>query len=96
MTSPPKPSPREGCLDSRVNVNDNNKTDNMMNNKVLILLAKAVGTVVLFFIGHLILQYLDKGIVDFTDSLRFALIFGLGVFVGREIVDYFRRKKNTN
>ena len=67
-----------------------------MNNKVLILLAKAVGTVVLFFIGHLILQYFDKGIVDFTDSLRFALIFGLGPFVGMEIIDYFRRKKNTN
>ncbi len=96
MTSPPKPSPREGCLDSRVNVNDNNKTDNMMNNKVLILLAKAVCIVFLFFIGHLILQYLDKGIVDFTDSLRIALIFGLGVFVGREIIDYFRRKENTN
>ena len=37
-----------------------------MNNKVLILLAKAVCTVFLFFIGHLILQYLDKGIVRFT------------------------------
>ena len=96
MTSPPKPSPREGCLDSRVNVNDNNKTDNMMNNKVLILLAKAVGTVVLFFIGHLILQYLDKGIVDFTDSLRIAIIFGVGVFGGRVIVACFRRKYSTN
>ena len=68
----------------------------MMDNKILIFFAKAVGTLVLFFIGHLILQYLDKGIVDFTDSLRIALIFGLGVFVGREIVDYFRTKKNTN
>ena len=67
-----------------------------MGNKILIFLAKAVGTVVLFFIGHLILQYLDKGIVDFTDSLRFALIFGLGTFVGREIINYFRRKKNSN
>ena len=67
-----------------------------MNNKVLILLAKAVCTVILFFIGHLILQYLDKGIVDFTDSARFALIFGLGPFVGMEIIDYFRRKKNLN
>ena len=67
-----------------------------MGNKILIFLAKAVCTVILFFIGHLILQYLDKGIVDFADSLRIALIFGLGVFVGREIVDYFRTKKNTN
>ena len=30
-----------------------------MGNKVLILLAKAVGTVVLFFIGYLVLQYFD-------------------------------------
>ncbi len=67
-----------------------------MNNKVLILLAKAVGTVVLFFIGHLIIHYIDEGIVDFTDSARFALIFGLGPFVGMEIIDYFRRKKNLN
>ena len=50
---------------------------NMMNNKVLIFFARAVGTVVLFFIGHLILQYFDKGIVDYTDAVRFALIFGL-------------------
>ena len=67
-----------------------------MNNKVLIFLAKAVGTTILFFIGHLILQYFDKGIVDFADSGRFALIFGMGTFVGREIIDYFRRKKNLN
>ena len=68
----------------------------MMDNKILIFFAKAVGTLVLFFIGHLILQYLDKGIVDFADSLRIALIFGLGVFVGREIIGYFRRKINSN
>ena len=67
-----------------------------MGNRVLIFLAKAVGTVILFFIGHLILQYFDEGIVDFTDSGCFALIFGLGIFVGREIIDYFRRKKNIN
>ena len=65
----------------------------MMNNKVLIFFARAVGTVVLFFIGHLILQYFDKGIVDYTDAVRFALIFGLGTFIGREIIDYYRRKK---
>ena len=67
-----------------------------MGNKILIFLAKGVGTFVLFFIGHLIIHYIDEGIVDFTDSARFALIFGLGTFVGREIINYFRRKKNSN
>ena len=65
----------------------------MMNNKVLIFLAKAVGTVVLFFIFDLVFQYFDEGIVDYTDAVRFALIFGLGTFIGREIIDYYRRKK---
>ena len=67
-----------------------------MNNKVLILLAKAVGTVVLFFIFDLVFQYFDTGIVDYTKAVRFALIFGLGTFVGREIINYFRRKINSN
>ena len=67
-----------------------------MGNKVLVFLAKAVGTVVLFFIFDLVFQYFDKGIVDYTDAVRFALIFGLGTFVGREIINYFRRKKNSN
>ena len=67
-----------------------------MGNKVLIFLAKAVGTVVLFFIFDLVFQYFDKGIVDYIDAVRFALIFGLGTFVGREIINYFRRKKNSN
>ena len=65
----------------------------MMNNKVLIFLAKAVVTVVLFFIFDLVFQYFDEGIVDYTDAVRFALIFGLGTFIGREIIDYYRRKK---
>ena len=67
-----------------------------MGNKVLIFLAKAVGTVVLFFICDLVFQYFDTGIVDYTKAVRFALIFGLGTFVGREIINYFRRKKNLN
>ena len=64
-----------------------------MGNKILIFLAKAVGTVVLFFIFDLVFQYFDEGIVDYTDAVRFALIFGLGTFIGREIIDYYRRKK---
>ena len=64
-----------------------------MGNKVLILLAKAVGTVVLFFIGYLVLQYFDNGIVDYTKAVRFALIYGIVLFVGREVFDYYRRKK---
>ena len=64
-----------------------------MGNKILIFLAKAVGTVVLFFIFDLVFQYFDKGIVDYIDAVRFALIFGLGTFIGREIIDYYRRKK---
>ena len=47
-----------------------------MGNKVLILLAKAVGTVVLFFICDLVFQYFDTGIVDYTKAVRFALIYG--------------------
>ena len=64
-----------------------------MGNKILIFLAKAVGTVVLFFIFDLMFQYFDTGIVDYTKAVRFALIFGLGPFVGMEIIDYYRRKK---
>ena len=67
-----------------------------MGNKVLIFLAKAVGTVILFFIFDLVFQYFDTGIVDYTKAVRFALILGLGTFVGREIINYFRRKKNLN
>ena len=64
-----------------------------MGNKILIFLAKAVGTVVLFFIFDLVFQYFDEGIVDYTDAVRFALIYGLGTFIGKEIIDYYRRKK---
>lgn len=64
-----------------------------MGNKVLILLAKAVGTVVLFFICDLVFQYFDTGIVNYTKAVRFALIYGIVLFVGREIFDYYRRKK---
>jgi uncharacterized membrane protein YbhN (UPF0104 family) len=64
-----------------------------MGNKVLNFLVKAVGTVVLFFIGYLVLQYFDNGIVDYTKAVRFALIYGMVLVVGREIFDYFRRKK---
>ena len=64
-----------------------------MGNKILIFLAKAVGTVVLFFIFDLVFQYFDEGIVDDTDAVRFALIYGLGTFIGKEIIDYYRRKK---
>ena len=64
-----------------------------MGNKILIFLAKAVGTVVLFFIFDLVFQYFDEGIVDYTDAVRFALIYGLGTFIGKEIIDYSRRKK---
>ena len=64
-----------------------------MDNKFLILLGKAVGTVVLFFIFDLVFQYFDEGIVDYTDAVRFALIYGLGTFIGKEIIDYYRRKK---
>ena len=65
-----------------------------MGNKVLIFLAKAVGTVVLFFIFDLVFQYFDKGIVDYTDAVRFALIYGMVLVVGREIFNYYRRKNN--
>ena len=64
-----------------------------MDNKFLILLGKAVGTVVLFFICDLAFQYFDTGIVDYTKAVRFALIYGMVLVVGREIFDYFRRKK---
>jgi hypothetical protein len=67
-----------------------------MGNKVLIFLAKAVGTVVILLIFVFVFQYFDTGIVDYTKAVRFALIFGLGTFVGREIINYFRRKKNLN
>ena len=50
----------------------------------------------LVYFKEQLVQYFDKGIVDYTDAVRFALIFGLGTFVGREIIDYFRRKKNSN
>jgi len=64
-----------------------------MNNKVLIFLAKAVGTVVLFFIVDLIFEYLVAGIVDYTKSVRFALIYGVVLVVVREIYYYFKKKK---
>ena len=46
-----------------------------MDNKFLILLGKAVGTVVLFFICDLVFQYFDTGIVDYTKAVRFALLW---------------------
>ena len=64
-----------------------------MGNKVLVFLAKAVGTIVLFFICDLVFQYFDTGIVDYAKAVRFALIYGMVLVVGREIFDYFRRKK---
>ena len=64
-----------------------------MGNKVLIFLAKAVGTVILFFICDLVFQYFDTGIVDYTKAVRFALIYGMVLVVGREIFNYYRRKK---
>ena len=64
-----------------------------MGNKILNFLAKAVGTVVLFFIFDLVFQYFVTGIVDYTKAVRFALIYGMVLVVGREIFDYFRRKK---
>ena len=64
-----------------------------MNNKILMFLAKAVGTVVLFFIVDLIVEYLVAGIVDYTKSVRFALIYGMVLVVGREIYYYFKKKK---
>ena len=45
-----------------------------MGNKVLAFLAKAIGTVLLFFIGYLLLQYFDTGIVDYTKAVRFGII----------------------
>ena len=56
-------------------------------------LAKAVGTVVIFFIVDLIVEYLVAGIVDYTKSVRFALIYGMVLVVGREIYYYFKKKK---
>ncbi len=56
-------------------------------------LAKAVGTVVLFFIVDLIFEYLVAGIVDYTKSVRFALIYGVVLVVVREIYYYFKKKK---
>ena len=67
-----------------------------MENKVLAFLAKAVGTVLLFFIGYLLLQYFDTGKVDYTKAVRFALIYGMILVIGREIFEYFRRKKQLN
>ena len=64
-----------------------------MGNKVLAFLAKAIGTVLLFFIGYLLLQYFDTGIVDYTKAVRFALIYGMVLVVGREIYYYFKKKK---
>jgi len=64
-----------------------------MNNKILMFLAKAVGTVVIFFIVDLIVEYLVAGIVDYTKSVRFALIYGMVLVVGREIYYYFKKKK---
>ncbi len=64
-----------------------------MNNKILMFLAKAVGTVVLFFIVDLIFEYLVAGIVDYTKSVRFALIYGVVLVVVREIYYYFKKKK---
>ncbi len=64
-----------------------------MGNKILMFLAKAVGTVVLFFIVDLIFEYLVAGIVDYTKSVRFALIYGVVLVVVREIYYYFKKKK---
>ena len=65
-----------------------------MGNKVLAFFAKAIGTVLLFFIGYLLLQYFDTGIVDYTKAVRFALIYGMVLVVGREIFNYYRKKNN--
>ena len=64
-----------------------------MGNKILNFLAKAVGTVVLFFIFDLVFQYFVTGIVYYTKAVRFALIYGIVLVVVREIFDYYRRKK---
>ena len=64
-----------------------------MRNKVLLFMASAVITVVIFFICALVFQYFDTGIIDYSKATRFALIYGLVLIVVREVFDYFRKKK---
>ena len=63
-----------------------------MRNRILLFLAKAIGTIVIVFICELVFQYFDTGIVDYSKAVRFALTFGLIIVVVREIFDYFKRK----
>jgi len=64
-----------------------------MNNKVLIFLAKFVGLVVTAFIVDIAFQYFEHGLIDYYKAIRFGLIFGVVFAVGRELRDYYLRKK---
>ena len=64
-----------------------------MRNRILLFLAGAIGTVVMFFICALVFQYFVDGIVNYSKAVRFALTYGLTLFVVREIFDYFRKKQ---
>lgn len=64
-----------------------------MNNKFLIFLAKAVGTLIIFFVCDLIFQYFETGVPDPNKALRFALIYGGVLIVGREIYNYSKNRK---
>ena len=64
----------------------------IMRNRILLFLAGAIGTVVMFFICALVFQYFVDGIVDYSEAVRFALTYGLPIFIVREIFEYFRKK----
>ena len=64
-----------------------------MNNKVLIFIAKLVGTVVVFFLCGLVFQYFDEGVTDYYKAINYALTRGIPICIILEIFDYYRNKK---
>ena len=64
-----------------------------MKNKILILLAKAVVTVVVFFICDSLFRYFGTGVVDYGAAARYAITMGVACFVVVELFGYYSKKK---